>query len=159
RERADMIELLFQLSGIDQPGKLDRGRAVEDAEGDAGILVAPEDRLRHQQLVEIRIEHRAHDRVDLPGVAVDASGDVGHGTPMASNPSALTPPPIAPVSRMAILRSAPYQRPATLFHLALLGYSVSAGNAGLAAAGNLPQGRAAEIEEPPPPWKSSAHGK
>ena len=43
------------------------------------VAVAAEDRLRHQQLVEVRVEHRADDRVDLPGVVVDAGGDVGHG--------------------------------------------------------------------------------
>ena len=60
-------------------GELDGGGAVDDAEGDPRVAVAAEDRLRHQQLVEVRVEHRADDRVDLPGVIVDAGGDVGHG--------------------------------------------------------------------------------
>ena len=79
RERADVIELLLQLAHVDEPGKLHRHGAVDDAEGDTRVPVPPEDRLRHQQLVEIGVDHRAHDRVDLPGVVVDAGGDVGHG--------------------------------------------------------------------------------
>ena len=54
------------------------------------VAMAAEDRLRHQQLVEVRIQHRADDRVDLPGVVVDAGGDVGHGWAV-SDPQGLTP--------------------------------------------------------------------
>src|SRR5690606_9761695 len=42
---------------------------------DAGIE-AP-DHLQHQELVEVRVEQRAHDRVELPGMVVDALRDVG----------------------------------------------------------------------------------
>ena len=66
--------------------ELDRRGAVDDAEGDAHVAVAAEDRLRHQQLVEVRVEHRADDRIDLPGVIVDAGGDVGHGLPVSDPP-------------------------------------------------------------------------
>ena len=79
RQRADVVELLLQLADVDQLREFDRSGAVEDAEGDLGIAVAAKDRLRHQQLVEVGVEHRAHDGIDLPVVIVDAGGDVGHG--------------------------------------------------------------------------------
>ena len=79
RQRADVVELLFQLADVDEPRRAcTDARAVNDAEGDAHVAMAAEDRLRHQQLVEVGIQHRADDRVDLPGVVVDAGGDVGH---------------------------------------------------------------------------------
>ena len=74
-----MIELLFELTDVDELRKLDRRCAVEDAKCDLGVAVAAENRLAHQQLVEIGVEHRAHDGIDLPVVIVDAGGDVGHG--------------------------------------------------------------------------------
>src|SRR5215467_14877938 len=74
-----MVQLLLELTCVDEPGKLDASGAIENAEGDLHMAVAAEDRLRHQQLVEVGIEHRAHDGVDLPVVIVDAGGDVGHG--------------------------------------------------------------------------------
>jgi hypothetical protein len=49
-----------------------------DAEGDLHVAVALPDRLRHEQLVEIGVDHRADDRIDLPSVIVDAGGDVDH---------------------------------------------------------------------------------
>ena len=49
------------------------------------VAMPTENRLRHQQLVEIRIEHGAHDRVDLPGVVVDPGRDVRpFGNPVGS---------------------------------------------------------------------------
>ena len=77
-QRADVVELLLERADVDQPAELDVRGAVDDAERDPRVLVAAIDRLRHQQLVEIRVQHRADDRVDLPGVVVDAGGDVGH---------------------------------------------------------------------------------
>src|SRR6516225_3140808 len=74
-----MVQLLLELTRVDEPGKLDGLGAVENAEGDLDMAVAAEDRLRHQQLVEIGVEHRAHDGVDLPVMIVDAGGNVGHG--------------------------------------------------------------------------------
>src|SRR5215467_15006805 len=74
-----MVQLLLELTCVDQPGKLDGSRAIENAEGDLHMAVTAEDRLRHQQFVEIGVEHRAHDGVDLPVMIVDAGGNVGHG--------------------------------------------------------------------------------
>ncbi len=74
-----MIELLAQRALVDEVAEAYPLRAVDDAEGDLRVLVAPEDRLRHQELVEIRVEHGAHDRIDAPLVVIDAGGDVGHG--------------------------------------------------------------------------------
>src|SRR6185295_15814580 len=79
RQGADVIELLLELSDVDQLRELDGSGAVENPERDLRVAVAAEDRLAHQQLVEIRIEHRAHDRIDLPVVVLDAGGDIGHG--------------------------------------------------------------------------------
>ena len=79
RQRADVVELLFELADVDELRKLDRRCAVEDAEGDLGVAVPAENRLAHQQLVEVGVQHRAHDGIDLPVVVVDAGGDVGHG--------------------------------------------------------------------------------
>ena len=43
------------------------------------VPVTAEDRLRHQELVEIRIEQRAHDRVDAEVVVVNPLREVDHG--------------------------------------------------------------------------------
>ena len=77
-ERADVVELLAQLALVDDLGEAHAGGAVLDPEGDRRVAMAPEDRLRHQELVEIGVDHRAHDRVDLPGVIVDPGRDVDH---------------------------------------------------------------------------------
>ena len=58
-----------------------------------------EHRLAHQELVEIRIDERPHDRVDLPFVVPDAGGDIDHGrfvaaeAPLASRGPGLGPGP------------------------------------------------------------------
>ena len=44
--------------------------------------VVAEHRLAHQQLVEIRVDERADDRVDLPFVVPDAGGDIDHDVPL-----------------------------------------------------------------------------
>jgi hypothetical protein len=77
-ERADVVELLAQLALVDDLGEADARGAVLDAEGDLDVAMAAEDRLRHQELVEIGVDHRPHDRVDLPGVIVDPRRDVDH---------------------------------------------------------------------------------
>src|SRR5262249_58847322 len=98
-----MVQLLLKLTGVDEPGKLDGSGAIDNAEGDLDMAVAAEDRLRHQQLVEIGVEHRAHDRVDLPVMIVDAGGNVGHWTlqqtgtfDRATLPCAGSPVPMLP---------------------------------------------------------------
>src|SRR6516164_7788838 len=75
-----MVELFLERADVDQARELHRRRAVEDAERNPDLAMAPVDGLRHQQLVKIGVEHRAYDRVDLPFVIVDAGGDVGHGS-------------------------------------------------------------------------------
>ena len=73
-----MVELLAQLARIDDVGEADAGGAVLDAERDLDVPMAAKDRLRHQELVEIRVEHGPDDRVDLPGMVVDPGCDVRH---------------------------------------------------------------------------------
>jgi hypothetical protein len=73
-----VVELFAQFSLVDDLGETHSRRAVLDAEGDLDVPVTAKDRLRHQELVEVRIEHGPHDRVDLPGVVVDPGGDVHH---------------------------------------------------------------------------------
>ena len=80
RQRPNVVELFTQSPLVDEVGKRHGGGAVDDPEGHPRLAVATVDHLRHEQLVEIGIEHRADDRVDLPGVIVDPGGDVGHGT-------------------------------------------------------------------------------
>ena len=79
RQRSDVIQLLLERADIDHRREGDMRRSVDDAEGDLGRAMPPEDCLRHQELVEIGIQHRPHDRVDFPIVIVDAGGDIGHG--------------------------------------------------------------------------------
>jgi hypothetical protein len=43
------------------------------------VRIVAKHRLAHQQLVEIGVDQRPHDRVDLPLVVVDTGGDVDHG--------------------------------------------------------------------------------
>jgi|GEM_PF-5357657 len=77
-QASGVVELLAQGALLDEVREADILRAVEDREGDARVAMAPEDRLRHQQLVEIRVEQGADDRIDLPLVIVDTCGDVRH---------------------------------------------------------------------------------
>src|SRR5215470_4039251 len=84
-----MVQLLLELTRVDEAGELDGSGAIENAEGDLDMAVAAEDRLRHQQLVEIGVEHRAHDGIDLPVMIVDAGGDVGHGRSGKREPATL----------------------------------------------------------------------
>ena len=76
---ARVVELLAQLLLVDLLGELDALRAVDQREGRLHLRVDPADHLQHQKLVEIRIQDRANDRIELPGVVVDPLGDVGDG--------------------------------------------------------------------------------
>ena len=77
-QAAHMVELLAQLACIDDVGQADAGGAVMNAERDLHVPMATKDRLRHQELVEVRIQHRPDDRIDLPGMVVDPGRDVRH---------------------------------------------------------------------------------
>ena len=78
-QRARMVELRAQLALVDLVGEPDRGRAVDQREGRLDVGIEPPDHLQHQQLVEIRVEQAADDRIELPGVVVDPSRDIGLG--------------------------------------------------------------------------------
>src|SRR5215203_5589289 len=80
-----MIELLAQFARIDDIGQTDAGGPVMDAERHLHVPMATKNRLRHQQLVEIRIQNRPDDRVDLPGMVVDAGRDVHHRLLLATH--------------------------------------------------------------------------
>jgi hypothetical protein len=59
--------------------------AVDEGKGDLRVRLVAEHRLAHQELVEIRVDEGADDRVDLPFVVVDAGGDIDHGgSPVAT---------------------------------------------------------------------------
>ena len=74
-----MVKLFAQLALVDQLGQSDRSGAVDQAEGDTRIGPVPKDRLAHQQFVEIGVDERPDDRIDLPFVIIDARGDIDHG--------------------------------------------------------------------------------
>ena len=64
----------------------------------------PVHRLRHEQLVEIGIEQRPDDRIDLPVMIVNARGDISHvGHHLSS--SARRSCTFPKVRRMAIFES------------------------------------------------------
>ena len=65
-----MIELGDELGAIDHPRELDAPGAVLQAEGDVHVWLQLPDHLQHQELVEVRVEQRAHDRIDPEGMVV-----------------------------------------------------------------------------------------
>ena len=77
-ERASVVQLLAQQPGIDLVGDPDAPRAVGDPEGCLNVGVPAQDRLCHQELVEIGIEQRPHDRVDAEAVVVDSLRQIQH---------------------------------------------------------------------------------
>ena len=75
-----MIELVDEFALVDDVGQAHLGRAVDELESDPAIAVQLPDHLQHQQLVKVRIEQGAHDRIDAEGVIVDTCGDIrDHG--------------------------------------------------------------------------------
>ncbi|MNF02816.1 hypothetical protein D3C80_2020220 [compost metagenome] len=72
-----MIELLAQFLLVDLVGEPHRLRAVDQREGRIDIRIELPDHLQHQELVEIRVQQAAYDRVEFPGMIVDAPGDIG----------------------------------------------------------------------------------
>ena len=77
-EGPDVVKLLAQFAFVDDVGKPDGFGPVDQGKGDLGVRVVPKHRLAHQQLVEIRIDERPHDRVDLPFVVPDSCCDIDH---------------------------------------------------------------------------------
>ena len=106
-----MVEVLAQLPLIDELGERHGRGAVDDPEGHARVAVTPEDHLRHQELVEIGVEHRADDRIDLPGVVVDPGRDVGHGPQRPSSSGSKPAFRVQPYNRR---KSMPLAQPADL---------------------------------------------
>jgi hypothetical protein len=79
-----MIQLCAQFPFVDLVGQAHRLRPVDQREGGVDIRVHAPDHLQHQELVEIRVEQAADDRVKLPGMIVDAARNVcpGHAEPL-----------------------------------------------------------------------------
>src|SRR5690606_40141518 len=75
-DRARMIELFAQLGHIDLVGEPYILVAVDERKGDLDIGIDAADHLQHQQLVEIRIQQAAEDRVQFPGMVVDPPCDI-----------------------------------------------------------------------------------
>ncbi len=71
-----MLHLRDEGGRIDLIGEADARGAVDDLAGDMdGGKVLP-DELEHEQLVEVGVEQRADDGVELPVVVVRALGEV-----------------------------------------------------------------------------------
>ena len=73
-----MVKLFPELALVDDFGKTNGLRAVDEAEGHARVGMIPEHRLAHEQLVEVRVDQGTDNRVDLPLVVPDAGRDVDH---------------------------------------------------------------------------------
>ena len=71
-----MVQLLPELRLVDEFGELDLAGPVDQLEDDFHLRRVPEYELAHQELVEIRIDQRTDDRVDLPVVIMDSRSDV-----------------------------------------------------------------------------------
>jgi hypothetical protein len=90
---ADVVELGPQVPLVDQPGQRHRLGAVDQAELDLHPRMALEHGLQHQQLVEIHVHQRADDRIDPPGVVVDARRDIHVVHPISAARAKATPAP------------------------------------------------------------------
>ena len=75
-EGADVVHLIAQGGGGDAVGEADVDGAVVDLAGDVGGGEVLPDELEHEELVEVGVEERAHDGVELPVVVVRALGEV-----------------------------------------------------------------------------------
>ena len=73
-----MVELFAQLALIDHLGEADVFGAVDEGKGDLRLRFVAKHGLAHEQFVEIRVDHGAHDRVDFPGVVINAGCDIDH---------------------------------------------------------------------------------
>ncbi len=72
-----VVELVAQFLFVDLVGKAHRLRAVDQRKGRVHVRIELPDHLQHQKLVEIRIEQAADDRIELPGMVIDPSRDIG----------------------------------------------------------------------------------
>jgi hypothetical protein len=78
RQRADVVKLLAQFALVDQIGqRIDFVRLIR-LKVTLRVGLVAKHRLAHQQLVEIGVDQRPDDRVDLPFVVVDPGGDIDH---------------------------------------------------------------------------------
>ena len=73
---ARVVELGDELALVDGVGEPHRPRPVGEREGDAGVRLQLPDHLEHEELVEVRVEQRAHDRVDAEGMVPGAGREV-----------------------------------------------------------------------------------
>ena len=87
-EGPDVVQLFPDLALVDDFGKTDGFRAVDEAEGHARVGVISEHRLAHEQLVEVRVDQGTDNRVDLPLVVPDAGRDADHGRSPQTGPFA-----------------------------------------------------------------------
>ena len=71
-----MVELIAEFALVDDVGEPHRFRPVDQPEGRVDVGRSVPDHLQHQELVEIGIEQRPHDRVDAEAVIVDAGRDI-----------------------------------------------------------------------------------
>ena len=78
-QRTGVVELGAQFALVDLLGQPHRALAIDERERRVDLGVEPPDHLQHQQLVEIGIEQAPDDRVQLPRVVVDPSGDISLG--------------------------------------------------------------------------------
>ena len=77
---AHMVELFAEHAGGNAVGETDVDGAVVDLAGDVGARKVLPDELEHKQLVEVGVQQRANDRIELPVVVVRALGEVDvHG--------------------------------------------------------------------------------
>ena len=96
----DVVELRPEVVLVDEVRQRHVARAVDQAELDLDVGVAAEHRLQHQELVEVGVEQRAHDRVDAPAVVVHPGRDVGHA-PIRRARRATKATPAAPIAASA----------------------------------------------------------
>ncbi len=72
-----VIELLAQFHLVDLFRQPHRLRAVDERKRRVDFRIEFPDHLQHQQLVEIRIDQAADDRIEFPGVIVDTGCYIG----------------------------------------------------------------------------------
>jgi hypothetical protein len=88
---AGVLKLFSKFTQIHDLAEVDFMRSVHQRERRASLREMLPDELQHQQLVEIVIEQRSRDRIELPVVVVRASGKVdNHGAVILFNRAALS---------------------------------------------------------------------
>ena len=79
-----MIEVLTKFAFIHKIGKTHGFGTVDQAEGDLGVRAIAKHGLAHQEFIEIRINQRPDNRIDLPFVVPDSGGDVHVASPSSA---------------------------------------------------------------------------